>query len=352
MRDVLIVAHAVLLTDAPSTLFAVGSHFTLENMMRARISSGGFAALGLLLLLSACGGSGDATAPAPTPLLGPGGSWANVTKPTGGTAWLGVAYGNGVWAAVGNGVRGTSVNGSTWTSTTISSTNSFYFNSQVIFANGVFKATSSSGVTTSTNGTSWTGQSLTASQGLRGITYGNGTWVMVDDRFLNSDVLAFFTSTTGAAWTQVMTQIPYAQPTAVAYGNGVFVTVGYGGLVATSANASSWTKRSFGSTSDLGVVSLIFANGMFVAGSNTGAAYSSTDGITWAKNKATPGSMNGLAFGNGVFATVGGSGPYTSPDAITWTYRGSSALLNSSYDALGFGNNQFVAVGGEFLISQ
>ena len=320
--------------------------------MRALVMGRRLVAAVSLLQIVACGGGSDAATPTGpgAGLTGPGLTWTAVTAPTGATTWRGVAYGSGTWVAVGNGARASSVLGATWTSVAVTNA-SYSFMTNVLFANGLFVVSGGQGVSTSAGGTTFTSQLLTASQALTGLAYGNGTWVMMDDRFLSSDVLAFFTSTTGGAWTQALTAIPYAQPTSVAFGSGVFVAVGYGGLVATSANGTAWVQRSLASTSDLGVISVTFANALFVAVTNSGKAYRSADGITWTKATVTVNGLYGIAYGNGVFAAVGAAGSiFTSADAITWTRRTWSGPT-TDFNGVFYANARFIAAGNSFAES-
>lgn len=313
-------------------------------------------AIACVIHLAGCGGDSNSTAPGTpggsTPTLtGPGATWTAVTAPSGTSSWRGVAYGNNIWVAVGNGFRASSTSGTLWTSVAVPS--GYYFQSAVAFANGVFIAPSQLGVSTSANGTAWTNQTLGAAQNLTSLAFGNGIWVMVDDRFLNTDVLAFMVSTTnGAGWSQALTSIPYAQPTSVAFGNSVFVTVGYGGLVAKSANGTTWALQNLGSASDLGLLAVTYANGKFVAVTNSGKAYSSADGATWTKATVTVNALYGVSYGNGVFVAVGAAGSiFTSPDAVTWTRRTWSGQ-SADFEDIAFGNSQFLAAGNEFAVSQ
>lgn len=220
------------------------------------------------------------------------------------------------------------------------------------FANGTFVIASQLGVSTSATGSSWSSQPLAAAENLVGLAYGNGTWVMGDDRFLNSDVVSFFVSSSGATWTQAMTTIPYAQPTSIAFGGGKFVAVGYGGLVATSTSGTAWTQQSLGSATDLGLLAVTYGNGVFVAVTNSGKAYRSADGVTWTKATVNVNAMYGVAFGNGVFVAVGNAGSiFTSPDAATWTRRTWSGP-NAAFEDVAFGNAQFVAAGDSFAESR
>lgn len=314
------------------------------------------AALMLVMITGSCGGGGggDATGPGGGPAVptGPGASWTPVTKPTGATSWFDVAYGNAKWVAVGSGARAVSNDGIAWTPTTIT-VSSYSFNTTVTFDNGIFVDVGSQGVSTSANGTSWSSQVLSNAQALVGAAYGLGTWVVADDRFLSSDVLAFMVSTTnGAGWSPVLTTIGYAQPTSVAFGNGTFVVVGYGSLVATSTNVTSWTKRTFPGTGDGGVLAVTYGGDKFVAVTNTGKAYRSADGITWTKHTIGVGAFYGVTYGNGQFVAVGNVGHiYVSVDGATWTKRTWTGGSND-LEGVKFGNAKFVAVGDEFAYSQ
>jgi hypothetical protein len=62
---------------------------------------------------------------------------------------------------------------------------------------------------------------------------------------------------------------------------------------------------------------------VYIAGDGAGKLSSSTDGITWTSrdpnNNGQP--IEGIAYGNGVFALICGSRVSTSTDGITWTTR-------------------------------
>ncbi len=280
-----------------------------------------------------------------TTLTGPGATWTAVAAPTGTSNWRGVAFGSNIWVAVGNGQRATSTDGNAWTSVAVTASGISFQNS-IVFATGVFIIASQLGVSTSANGTTWTSQSLSLAQNLVSVAYGNGIWLIADDRFLSSDVLSFMVSSTnGAGWAQSITTIPYAQPTSIAFGNGQFVVVGYGGLVAKSTNGSGWVQQNLGSTSDLGLLAVTFANNQFVTVTNSGKAYRSTDGATWTKSTVTVNGLYGVSYGNGVYVAVGAAGSiFTSPDAVTWTRRTWSGP-SAAFEDVGFGNSRFVAAG-------
>ena len=285
-------------------------------------------------------------------VTGPGLSWRAVTPPAGGTGWYGVAFGNGIYSVVGSGIRGASYTGNSWTASLFTTT-PYYFASSLVFANGTFMAPTGLNVTSSTTGLSWSAVTLTNAQAVRALTYGAGKWVGVDDRFLTEDRLAFYTSSNnGVSWQQTVTTIGYAQPTGIAHGNGVFVAVGYGGLVATSPDGTSWTRRSFNATStDFGVQNVVFANNVFLAPTNSGVVFKSSDGVTWTRIKVTVNALYAATYGGGVYVVVGNaSAIWSSTDATVWTQRTFPGPY-TVFRAVAYSSGQFVAVGSTFAVS-
>jgi len=90
----------------------------------------------------------------------------------------GIAYGDGMWVAVGNsGTILTSPNGVTWTSRTSGVSGAL---NGVAYGGGMWVAVGGIGrILTSTDGISWTLRPSGTEQSLRGIAYGDGMWVTV-----------------------------------------------------------------------------------------------------------------------------------------------------------------------------
>lgn len=119
----------------------------------------------------------------------------------------------------------------------------------------------------------------------------------------------------------------------------VITPVSYTATARTLPTSATWFAAAYG-------------NGIFVATSNSTAAASSTDGITWTA-RTLPASITWLsiAYGNGLFVAVGWASGLvattiyaTSPDGITWTQR---ALPTSKiWTSVCFGNGRFVAISG------
>ncbi len=151
---------------------------------------------------------------------------------------------------------------------------------------------------------------------------------------------------------------PLPQPnllSGVAYGNNIYVAVGYYDTILTSPDGETWTSR----LSGMGVrfTGVAYGNNMFVAvgclWGNTVKVLTSPDGVTWteAYSKSTYLELHGVTYGNDKFVAVGDDTVLTSPDGVTWT---ETFLENgTSLTGVAYGNGTFVAVGsyGEVLTS-
>ena len=309
-------------------------------------------------------------------------AWSAKTSPTTQTL-TDVTYGNSLYVAVGeNSTILTSPDGNTWTSRYVYSPVPATLRG-VTYGGGQFVAVGYGGmIFTSPNGISWTMRSTSSSLAMEDVAYGNGKYVAVGG-YPNNERLI---STDGITWT---TQLPATGTSYnlydITYGNGQFVAVGYYGAVLTSPNAMTWTKRDIGLLETMQGV--VYANNQFVTVGTS--IRRSTDGATWQATSAPDGQSNlsSVAYGNGRYVTFGnsynngstaqllvstdgvtfnrtefpnypapsdvafGQGLFasvdyygnilTSPDGIAWTFR----KLGSSYKAIVYGKNRFVAVG-------
>lgn len=189
--------------------------------------------------------------------------------------WLSIAYGNGMFMAIGPS------NGA---------------NTQVVASRSLDGLSWSSNITTIANTGFNAGQ----------LAYGNGVWA-----FIYTDTGSWtvsYSTNQGNTWSNVT---PFATTAkSIAYGNGVFVVVGADGTNAatttcyTSPTGATWTARTLPSSQIW--TSVTFANGYFVAVGTTGSASTaiatSTDGITWTA-QVVPSSVTRyqVAGGNGKF---------------------------------------------------
>jgi hypothetical protein len=128
----------------------------------------------------------------------------------------------------------------------------------------------------------------------------------------------------------------------VVFGNGIFVAGGNQGTIVTSTNGADWTTQTAGTTVDFG--RLKFVNGKFFAIS--GRAFVSSNGVDWTPvsgflDTGLPfsGDFTDITFGNGLYyATLTTGALLTSPDLTTWTSHSTPVRLLT----LTYGNNMFV----------
>lgn len=258
----------------------------------------------------------------------------------------GLAYGNGIFVAVGEaGAIATSADGATWTATASSNTNSL---NAVAAGTGTFVAVGDSGtvLTSSDNGATWTAQVSGLAEHLRAIAFGNGRFVAAGDGGTVT------TSPDGITWTAATRPVT-ASLYGVAFGNGVFAAVGEMGTMLTSAdNGATWTERNGGLSSNLWEIA--YGNGIFAALGDTGALVTSGDGgESWTiQSPGTDGYLYGIGYGNGLFMAVGTDSIYsaniilTSPGGVTWTPRAFALTPDPPLVAVVYGGNTFVVSGG------
>ena len=171
----------------------------------------------------------------------------------------------------------------------------------------------------------------------------NSIFVMVGSGPLYPQSFSAYSVTSGRTWTVSNTGI-FANWQSVAFGNGVFVTVGYdnlgSGIQAYSLdNGQTWT--------DVHVpgiwLSVAFGNGVFVMTGNY-PVYSLDNGKTWIGGQPYGGTWYSVAFGNGVFVMVGPDNQaYSLDNGQTWSAV-TSPLVGYWYN-VAFGNGVFVMVG-------
>jgi hypothetical protein len=262
-------------------------------------------------------------------------------------AWVGVAYGNGVFVAVASdyGIA-YSRDGINWVlNSSYLTTNNW---TSVTFGRGIFVAVANGGanrVMTSPDGVNWTLRSVEASS-WKSITYGNGLFVAV----ANSGTNRVMTSSDGITWTPV--SVTSIQWNGVTYGNGVFVAVASSASppgatrVMTSPDGVTWTMRTASSSDQWNCIT--YGNGLFAAGAGSGTAriMTSPDGITWTPRSVTGGNWQSITYSGGVYVAVStsvtGSKWMYSFDGIIWIVRTGTEV--ETYAGVTYGNGMFVIV--------
>jgi hypothetical protein len=122
-------------------------------------------------------------------------------------------------------------------------------------------------------------------------------------------------------WTRIGAEPPFggASLNGVAYGDGLFVAVGDGGLIVTSPDGVAWTRRDSGETANLRGVTC--ADGRFVAVGDAGTIVISDDGSAWAPvSGPTTSLLDAVTWSGSAFIAVGEAETIlVSPDGEGWS---------------------------------
>jgi hypothetical protein len=208
----------------------------------------------------------------------------------------------------------------------------------VAHGNGRFLAVGMEGLAlTSRDGHTWYPLDLGIRANLWGLAFAQGRFVAVGDQ-------AILVSEDG-------TRFEYLSApgilNAVAFAEGLWVAVGWGGLVLTSPDGRNWRRQTTGVWK--GLFGVARGKGQWVAVGEQGTVLASPDGIYW-----KPAVLEGMPFLTGVawngtrFVASGwGLALYTSSDGILWQ----AAYPGTGQQLLGLASSgqSFVAVGYEGL---
>lgn len=172
---------------------------------------------------------------------------------------------------------------------------------------------------------------------VRGLGYGDGKFVAAVG---GGGTRILELSTDGVTWTpQTIEGHGFSD---VAYGNGRFVAGG-GHESLTSTDGMTWGQ--LGTMGEGGILRHLgfgdFDGGRFVAVGDDGRRMNSTDGVTWGHEISGGDSLNGVAFGNGVFLAISGSDYIVLSDdgGDTWTegsVDGASGVRGVIFDGEAF----------------
>ncbi|MEK8095466.1 hypothetical protein WOC76_23690 [Methylocystis sp. IM3] len=209
----------------------------------------------------------------------------------------------------------------------------------IAYGAGLFVAVGSTRAMTSPDGITWTTRTMAASVNLQGAAYGNGLFVAVGGGGLAA------TSPDGITWTS--RAVPSNGWASVAYGAGLFVAVGGSGAVMTSPDGIAWTARTAAASNNW--YGVAYGAGLFVAVSNSGAGnrvMTSPDGIAWTSRSPVDNNWRSVTYGAGQFVAVATSGSgnrvMTSPDGIAWTAR--TGIAANVWTGVAYGSGRFVSV--------
>lgn len=271
-------------------------------------------------------------------------SWSSATMSV--APWVGMAYGNGLFVAVGENAIASSPTGTSWTAGTGTVPNALTGRwRDIVYGGGKFVVTANGlgAVLVSTDGTTWTPQAFGAgAPSLQGIAYGNGVFVAP----ASQSNVAYY-STDGIAWATA------TMPTAsrwndIEFANGTFVAIGINTngsastIAATSTNGITWTQRTLPVSANWSGIT--YGNGVFLAVANgTSVAATSADGITWTQRTLPSSSAwTRPMYGGGLFVVpvYASATVVTSRDGINWTTG--TLPTTANWSAFAYGGGKFV----------
>lgn len=215
-------------------------------------------------------------------------------------------------------------------------------------------------ILTSPDGVTWTTQVSGPSSGnpttttnpytLVKVIWASGRFVAVGTNS-NGSSGAILTSADGLSWTPQTLSTTYSGLNNVTWTGSRFVAVGASGTIETSPDAGTWTGSAVG-TSPYGLYGIAWSGSLFVAtGMSTGGGtpiVTSPDAITWTARTSTAGDLWGVIWDGTQFLTAQASGYgaiLTSPDGITWTEQASSVGASYGLLAITGSGPRHVAVG-------
>ena len=262
-----------------------------------------------------------------------------------------IAFGNNTFVSVGQQAPAATYNiaatsslppyyvGSNWVTTSIPTAGWWL----LAFGNNTFVAITQSGTTYATStdgGVTWTSRTLPLSTTFwSSIKFGGGLFMLVGG--LSTGANAYLSSPDGITWTVRSLPTSTGAWRSIVFGNGQFVAVSSGTSAATSPDGINWTSRTM--PTGCGGDAAIYANGVYLTLTSSGTGAISSNGINWTA-LSIPSAQNyrEIAFGNGLFvASSSGFNSINSAvsnDGVNW------ALLetpNRSMTNVAFGGGVF-----------
>jgi len=251
-----------------------------------------------------------------------------------GKSFTAVCYGQNQFVAIGYGLVGISDSGVNWAINTSGDSYGYSYG-DIAYGNGIYVAVGSMPYQTNLT----RGVYKTSTDGVNWTTYeskpGKSYSVFTKVDFINNQFVALvsgspgmYTSTDGVNWTYqaINPQFNYGI-TSVAYGNGIYMAIIGEGTIMTSPNGVNWTDKGRIKSYFHSPMDLVYVNGVFVVsgyGYNYGETdyiYSSVTGDTWTKGATVSGPeyqlrlsvANNILFGTGDYLSIYKSGQLIPP---------------------------------------
>lgn len=149
-------------------------------------------------------------------------------------------------------------------------------------------------------------------------------------------------------WTAQTAAASYSSPFySAAYGAGLYLLGGSGGVIQTSPDSIVWSQQ----IEDVGLINgAAFGADLFVIATSDSKILTSPDAVedNWTLRSpgGSPSGFNDATFGNDLFVVVGNNGQIrTSPNGINWTVRTAAGGYSGNFWSVTYGGGLFLAVG-------
>ena len=268
-----------------------------------------------------------------------------------------IAYGAGLYVAVGlGGTVNTSIDGITWTLRTAGLTSADTFVSIEYdatlsrFIALTSRTTTGKGIKVSTDGITWADPTVGSYYG--GNSYGNpdnttskllaklnGKWFAC----AGAGGENLISSTDGLTWTTVLNasntfNFTYNASASIKRGanyntlfklnDSMFALTSCGGIIGAPLSTERWSQRIASTTS---YSSMAYGMGLYVTVGAGGVIVTSPDGFTWtSRTSGTSTALTSIAFSGNEFIAMGSSVMLRSTDAITWTNVSATGALQGA----------------------
>ena len=190
-------------------------------------------------------------------------------------------------------------------------------------------------------------------------TYNNETWstwkqiITSGDDFFSGSTTSkswlgkVFGHLLGREWKQTSTTTLGYSFNDVNYANGLFVASSDSHGLWWSTDGKAWTQTSTSTIQTYSFTNAIYGNGIWVASTNSHGLWWSTDGKTWTQTStsAIKGyTVYAVTYGNGLFiASISNHGVWWSTDGKTWTQTSTTALQSLTLNNAIYANGIWVA---------
>ena len=183
----------------------------------------------------------------------------------------------------------------------------------IIFGDKFMAVNEQGKILSSQDGETWQEANTPSKANFSDIAYTGEGYIAVGDKIIAS-------STNGIDWETTSIELNINH---VAYGNGKYIISTDGGIY-TSTNSNNWDRTVkikikdpfFGNDRYLNIIDLKFVGNCFVAISEDKIGLSSSDGMNWQQFDLPD--YHAVTFGKGIFVSVGSGVISTSEDAIHW----------------------------------